>query len=133
MHIRQYRLAIASGLVGFLACISLVGVVYWLFGERAHNRVISPDDRWTAVVTKRMGVFGSVDVHLRMEGEGWHPIGSLEVYIDQRDMWSDIKPGSYEIKWPSSTEFLVGDKEPGSPPRWRGRLVGQYWSVDAAP
>lgn len=129
---QKYRLALVGVLGAILACAAVLAAYQWLFGERVHRRSVSPDDRWVVTVTKQMEALGSVEVRLRVVPNG---VGSayLEVHIDQRDLWIDIQPDSYEVEWISDTEFLVGDKDPGSGSGWRGRLVGEFWAVDDAP
>lgn len=97
-----------------------------------HCSAISPDDRWALEVTKRMEPLGTVEVRLRVSPTTGN-IGSSEFTIDRRDMWGDIVQDSYAVKWLSETAFEVGDKEPGSAPRWKGIRVNGFWNVEELP
>jgi hypothetical protein len=131
---RQLLSAVAGGMVVLVAMTTAVGTYHWLFDERVHCRTPGPkagcDGVWVAEVTKRMQSTGSVQIRLRVVQERGDVIGSVEACIDCRDLWSDVLPGSYEVRWLSADHFEVGDKEPGSRPRWRGKRAGEMWAVE---
>jgi len=107
-----------------------------MFDERVHSRTTSPDNRWAVVITKQMNYWGAVEVRLQVLQNWGSSRVLLDMHLDERDLWSDVEPKSYEVEWRSGTEFIVGSDDPELGAWRRGRLInipGALWAIDAVP
>lgn len=125
---RRWIVSLVCGLP--VVCASILAFRYWYFRETEHHSVMSPDGRWIVVVTKRMHEFmGEMEVRLKIiENIEGQPERRLEV-LDRTDDWADIHKRSYQVRWISKTEFIVGGLYSDEDDEFGWRFNGEEWVV----
>ena len=126
--------ALTIAVVGFVFAF-IVAANGWYFSETEHRRITSPSGRWVVIIMKRMVRFiKPIEIRLKVVESRRPDRINLDVFLEERDLWDDVRLESFPIDWKSDTEFRVkGILQPGDNSCFRGSLLGDMWVVDSIP